>query len=256
MADNTTEKIMAVIMDRLAEQFGNHAILKGGMELRLLDCPRSTNDLDYIFIPYSSKNEIKDAILSSLQEIPDAMVAVSLHSTCVRYIVSRNDVNVQIEINVAPECSSEAISTGTFATSHNLQPRIIRVMRLDCALAHKLAAWNERHLIRDLYDASFMKNILGIFPAVDILRHRLTSIKQRRKTGAGKLSMSLSEFAEKLANASLTLKQQAIETELRDYFEPGMLPGLSLKIKTGLGDIVDFLRREGSTASTTTPLPL
>ncbi|MBN1575663.1 MAG: hypothetical protein JW913_03875 [Chitinispirillaceae bacterium] len=50
---------------------------------------------------------------------------------------------------------------------------------------------------------------------------------------------------EKLTNASFSLEQQAVETELRDYFEPDMLPGLALKIKTGVGDIVDFLRREG-----------
>jgi hypothetical protein len=32
MPPNEREKLMAVIMDRLAEKFGNHAILKGGME--------------------------------------------------------------------------------------------------------------------------------------------------------------------------------------------------------------------------------
>jgi predicted nucleotidyltransferase component of viral defense system len=53
-----TESRMVWIINQLADKFGNHAILKGGMELRLFDCPRYTNDLDYIFIPFASKNEI------------------------------------------------------------------------------------------------------------------------------------------------------------------------------------------------------
>lgn len=46
-----SEGLMVWLMNYLADTFGHSAILKGGMELRLLYCPRHTNDIDYVFIP-------------------------------------------------------------------------------------------------------------------------------------------------------------------------------------------------------------
>jgi predicted nucleotidyltransferase component of viral defense system len=43
---NDTLGLMVWLINFLADRFGNKAILKGGMELRLLDCPRYTNDID------------------------------------------------------------------------------------------------------------------------------------------------------------------------------------------------------------------
>ncbi len=39
--------------------------------------------------------------------------------------------------------------------------RVVRVMAPGAALAHKLAAWNERRLVRDLYDAWFLSARIG-----------------------------------------------------------------------------------------------
>jgi hypothetical protein len=36
------------------------------MELRLLDCPRYTNDLDYVFIPFASKKEVSKILADAL----------------------------------------------------------------------------------------------------------------------------------------------------------------------------------------------
>jgi predicted nucleotidyltransferase component of viral defense system len=243
MPPNEREKLMAVIMDRLAEKFGNHAILKGGMELRLLDCQRLTNDLDYVFIPFSSKNEIKDSILCVLREIPGMEVSLSVHSTCIRYLVSNDATQVQVEVNVANECSSDVLTTGTFAALYGLQPKLIRGMHLECALSHKLAAWNERRLIRDLFDAAFMKSTLGIAPDRDTLRQRLTKVIARDRKMKLKHSMSLEIFINELEIAAVALDQNAVEKELRDYFDPTQLPGLALKIKAGIRDIIDLLRK-------------
>jgi len=46
----TTEDLMLFLINLFGEKYPQSAILKGGMALRLLDCPRFTNDLDYIFI--------------------------------------------------------------------------------------------------------------------------------------------------------------------------------------------------------------
>jgi predicted nucleotidyltransferase component of viral defense system len=246
-----TEGLMVFIMELFAEKFGNHAILKGGMELRLLDCPRSTNDLDYVFVPYGSKNEIKKMILSALQKVPGLDVEHTVHSTCIRYIVARGTTRVQIEANAATDCKSEALSTASLANARNLQPQIIRVMSLDCALSHKLAAWNERRLIRDLYDASFMKNTLGVSPDMDTLRQRLRFI-HRRNTKNFKTEMSLADFIETLETAIGLLDQKSVEAELGDFFAPGQLPGLSMKIRVGIENILSFLKQQDENAAFST----
>ena len=52
------ESLLSAIITLFADEFGSGAILRGGMVLRLLDSPRLTNDLDYLFVPFKSKNEI------------------------------------------------------------------------------------------------------------------------------------------------------------------------------------------------------
>jgi hypothetical protein len=61
--------------------------------------------------------------------------------------MERDDIRLQVEVNVALECPNEPLSTATLARTHNMLPKIIRGMRFDVALAHKIAAWNERRLI-------------------------------------------------------------------------------------------------------------
>lgn len=48
----TREGLMVWVMHRFARALGEQAVIKGGMALRLLDSPRSTNDIDYVFVPY------------------------------------------------------------------------------------------------------------------------------------------------------------------------------------------------------------
>jgi hypothetical protein len=237
------EGLMVEIMNCFTQRFGNGAILKGGMELRLFDCPRLTNDLDYVFVPYSSKKEIKDAILSELKAIAGVQVSMSVHSACIRYIVCRDSVGVQVEVNVAADCKSDVLSTGTMALAQNIQPRLIRVMCPDMALAHKLAAWVERRLLRDLYDAAFMKSVLGVVPDMSTLLQRLSAVSLRQKRDARKISMSLQEFIDLLDDATGSLQQKEVDEELRDYFLPEQLPGLSMKIRVGVSQLLDFLKQ-------------
>jgi predicted nucleotidyltransferase component of viral defense system len=232
---------MVVIINQLADKFATKAILKGGMELRLLDCPRFTNDLDYVFVPYSSKKDIKDLICKALKEIPNLDVSYSVNSKCIRYLIKYEAVQVQIEINVALECKSQELTTSSLARLKNQPSRIIRVMELSSALAHKLAAWNERGLIRDLFDAYYLAVILQVTPDIDVLQNRLAHMENRHGSGK-KVSMSLPAFIEKLKAEATRLNQKMIEAELRDYLARDELPGLDKKIVGGIGKIIEILQ--------------
>ncbi len=237
----TQQSLMAWLINFLADKFGNSAILKGGMELRLLDCPRYTNDIDYIFVPFSSKKDVSKLIIDELNKVPDLKVRHTINSKCIRCICEFSDLQVQLEINVASECKSQELSTVSFAKTHNQPGRIIRGMRFDVALSHKIAAWNERQLIRDLYDCYFMVDVLDITPHIPTLKQRLqkSQIRVGRKTK--NVSLSLNEFVMKLEDAISVIKQGMIEVQLRDYFSPVDLPGLEQKLKIGIKRLINFL---------------
>lgn len=232
---------MVEIMHFLADAFPNQAILKGGMELRLLDCPRYTNDLDYVFIPFESKKDVAELIADTLRQIPGVNIQTMMHSTCIRFLIEKEQVKVQLEVNVDKKCSSEALSTSSIASANQILPRIIRGMSFPVALGHKLAAWNERGLIRDLFDIAFMVNILNINPDLDILKSRLENVNYRIKSKVNKKKMTISEFSDKLLSTSQHLTQDAVEKELRDYLSPEELPGLEKKIKIAINKITAVL---------------
>ena len=144
------------VMHRFAEVFEDHAVLKGGMVLRLLDSPRSTMDIDYVFVPFSSKNDVADRIERILAEIEGARIDVVLHSRMMSADLRVDGVAIKVEATVADECRSIPMATGGFAQSVGQLSQIVRVMDPAEALAHKLAAWNERRLARDLYDCYFL----------------------------------------------------------------------------------------------------
>ncbi|MCK5199839.1 MAG: nucleotidyl transferase AbiEii/AbiGii toxin family protein, partial [Spirochaetales bacterium] len=153
MADiKTTDDLMLFLINLFAERFPQSAILKGGMALRLLDCPRYTNDLDYIFIPFLSKKDIVNDICKLLKKVPNLTFEYGLNSKCLRIKINYNNLSTQVEINVAEDCPSVPISTATLSSTTGQLSSVIRIMDYSVSMAHKLAAWNERRLIRDLYD--------------------------------------------------------------------------------------------------------
>jgi predicted nucleotidyltransferase component of viral defense system len=50
---------------------------------------------------------------------------------------------------------------------------IIQVIDFGIALANKLAAWNERRLVRDLYDIYFLYKMVCVVPDEETLQFRL-----------------------------------------------------------------------------------
>ena len=172
----TADGLFLWVLHRFAEVFEEHAVLKGGMALRLFDCPRSTNDVDYVFVPYRSKADIRGAIARVLGELPDATIDIATHSKMIRAHVRVDAAAIQIEANVSLTCPSTSMPTGELARQQGQPSRVVRVMAPGAALAHKLAAWNERRLVRDLYDAWFLSARIGAKVDDAVLDERLRRI--------------------------------------------------------------------------------
>ena len=241
---NDLESLMVWIINHLAQRLGPHAILKGGMVLRLLDCQRYTNDIDYVFAPFKSKKEIVDKIVAALTDLEGAKVHYTLHSTSLRIILEYKNLKTQIEANVASQVNTQEISTASLSQLHNQLPVIIKIMKLEDALAHKMAAWNERNLMRDLFDIYFMSSRLQIKPSSEILKNRLAKINYLKDRTNKVKAMSLAEFCAKLRSTLNNLEDNDIKKELR-----GMLPleefaGLSLRIKSSLLKLLDEINNE------------
>jgi hypothetical protein len=235
---NDIEGLMLEVLHLFADRFEGRAVLKGGLELRLMDCPRFTNDMDYVFVPYKSKKEIHGPVLRALKSLPGVSVESGLHSTCFRCQIKRDVLGLQLEINVARECPSEPLSTAALARDHNTLPRVIQAMKLDVALAHKIAAWNDRRLIRDLYDAYFMFQVLHVLPDIKTLSRRLKAKPKRRIPGRTPAS-GVDDLMNQLTSAVAVLSQEAVEEELRYSFTPEELAGLNHKIRVGVMALVE-----------------
>jgi predicted nucleotidyltransferase component of viral defense system len=228
----TTEGLMLFIINLLGESFPQSAILKGGMTLRLLDSPRYTNDLDYTFIPYKSKKEILESILKVLDSIDSLTYTYSLNSKCLRIKVEYNSLLTQIEVSVAKECPSISLSTASMAATTGQLSRVIRVMDYSVSMSHKLAAWNERNLVRDLYDLHFYYVFLNTLPNLDTLEKRLKNVASTKRNKNPKV-MSINELLQKLRSTLQELNAEDIH-ELADYLPAEDLPGLEMRLKANL----------------------
>jgi predicted nucleotidyltransferase component of viral defense system len=230
------------LMHRIIEEFREHAILKGGMALRLLDCPRQTNDLDYVFVPYKSKNEVAEQLNNIAQEIPSAKIISSIHSSSFRLGIQVSDVALQIEVNVAKSCPSTVLTTQTLARSVGVQARTIRVMSFDVALAHKLAAWNERRLMRDLYDIYFLFQVQNQMPDIETLQSRLKNIHSQIPRLKTVKQMRLSEFLTVLEEQVNKLELSDLKKSLDGLLEDDEIVGLDRRIKSAVHRLVIKLR--------------
>jgi hypothetical protein len=171
--------------------------------------------------------------------MPACTVSVSVNSKGMRFLVERGKISVQVEVSVAMECPSQEISTSSLARANNLPPCIIRAMRLDAALAHKLAAWNERGLMRDLYDIYFLAVVLGAKPDVVILKARLSKVERRGKPMVQK--MTVDDLKSRFEETAKGLTSAVIGNELRDYFTPAEFPGLDRKLHSGILRVIESL---------------
>jgi hypothetical protein len=193
-----------------------------------------------VFVPFRSKNEIVPILENLSKELEGAQTSYLLHSTSLHFIIKYKNLSTQIEANVAEECKTSPLSTSSLAKPNNQLPRMIRIMSFDWALAHKLAAWNERELMRDLYDIYFIHAILDEMPNMGILKQRLGKIKYSKRVSKKQpKQMPVEAFLEKLKLTVEKLEPEDIESELRDYLASDELVGLDKKIKIGVKSLVE-----------------
>ena len=237
----TTDGLVVWVMHRFAALFDRHAVLKGGMSLRLLDSPRSTTDIDYVFVPYRSKREVRRLIEEVLGELEDASYEIDLHSKMLRARLRVDEAEIQIEVNVALECPTVAMATGGFARSQGQPSQVVAIMEPSRALSEKLAAWNERRLLRDLYDCYFLSSRLGARLDPDRLDDRLSKIESRNPRLRRTKSMSRRELARELSEAALALDQENVDAELLAVLPPEELAGLALRLRASIAKIAEQL---------------
>jgi predicted nucleotidyltransferase component of viral defense system len=226
------EALLAEILELFAIKFDKHAVLRGGMVLRLLESPRMTNDLDYVFIPYKSKKDIKDDVLKALSEIDNCKISHSLNSKCLRVIISKEDLTVQVEIKTAMNYITETLSTEPLAKLYNQNRRIIPVVDSSVALADKLAAWLERRLVRDLFDIQFFLN-MGVKPDSETLNKRLKKPLYSKLVKPMKISAPVpaEDFFDFLKEKVENLTQEEVDDEMISTLTDEDRAGLALKIK-------------------------
>lgn len=239
----TEQGLFVWVLHRFAEAFEEHAVLKGGIALALHDCPRATNDIDYVFVPFESRNDVVQRLRELLAEIEGAQVEIRVHSKMIRAELRVDAVAIQIKANVDLECPSVAVPTSGLALAQGQPSRLVRVMNLDRALAHKLAAWNERRLLRDLYDIYFFVARLDVRPDLDALRARLTRIESRLPALRKRKSMTLPELISALEIAAKELDEARLRDELAPVLPAMELEGLIPRLRGGVTKLAEFLGR-------------
>jgi len=236
--DRDQQALLVRIMDLFAERFDKRAVLRGGMVLRVLGCERLTNDLDYVLVPHKSKKEVVPDVMAVLGEIEGADVEYSLNSKCLRIHVTVADASIQIEVKTAMHVPTEVASTANLAREFGRPPRLIAVVDHSIALADKMAAWNERRLMRDMYDIWFFLR-MGVRPDRETLARRLRKcvysrfVKEKdRFKGEG-----VDEFFEFLRGKARTLTDEDIAAELADYLTRENTAGLSMMFRAELAKL-------------------
>ena len=239
MPDITSmEGLMVFLINTLAEKFPQSAILKGGMCLRLLDCPRLTNDIDYVFVPYRSKKDILKHLSAVLDGIEGLSYEYSMNSKCLRFRIRYGELSTQLEANVAEEYPATSLSTVSISRQQGLLGQVVQVSRYDVSMANKLAAWNERGLVRDLYDLYFLFAMVKVKPNMAILEKRLQRVGSTPRNRNPK-RMTIDNLLVKLRNRLASLSAADITRELSDYLPTNELQGLEIKIRTQLMQLCD-----------------
>jgi hypothetical protein len=228
------EALIARVLDLFAQRFPKQAVLRGGMVLRVLGSPRLTNGLDYLFFPFRSKKDIAEEVVGCLESIEGASISYSLNSKCLRAVLTVDGVTVQVEAKVAMSASTSMASTRLVGQPFGLPPRMVLVAEHSVALANKLAAWNERRLVRDIYDAWFFLQ-MGILPDEKTITQRLVKpIYSRLVKPADRFrgEASLPEFYEFLRQCVSQISDADIAGELVDYLPPDELVGLAMQFRS------------------------
>lgn len=232
-----TEALLAWIVDFFATNFGNSAILKGGMALRLMHSPRYTNDVDYIFIPFDSKKDAKGVIEQALSKVDGLQFQSTMNSKALRVLLTYGGQSAQIEVNAEKDCPSIPMSSALLSTAHGRPARILRIMEPGVSFAHKIAAWNERELMRDLYDIYQYESLFKVKPRMDVLQMRLKKARSYKGVAAAR---EMDELVNKLTQRAEMLNDENL-AELQPLLSEEELAGLAFRMRPAILNLCEEL---------------
>jgi predicted nucleotidyltransferase component of viral defense system len=235
------EMLLAKVMNHLAERMKDRLVLKGGMLLRLHNSPRSTQDVDYVWISKDSKKKLVkeiESVLTSLDGIRIGEIEVNDKGVFVDFFDATTGEKGLLEMEVTTETQlpSEPMSTGPLGSRYALGARVIATMALPEAFAHKIAATLERDVARDLYDLSQMQALSSWDEATLIERLAEVSINRAKPK-----ALTPRQAAELLAKKLASLDQKRIEQELHPLLPKEYHAGVLSLIRAGVTRIVDKL---------------
>ncbi len=205
------EKLLLRIIHLISRKYKNKAVLKGGMLLRLLNSPRYTQDVDYIFTSKESRKIIATEINKLLLKENIQVKNTQLNSRGIVLETFVDDITALIEISVKDKPFVVPEQKSTFVLAHDLKlpPHVITVMSTAEAYAHKISASLERDSLRDLYDLSLYEPLTSFDEKT--LKARLESISINRNKP---ISMNFKEAAHLLGEKANQLCADKLEREL------------------------------------------
>ncbi len=212
--DETKERelLLLRLMHLIAGKFRNTAVLKGGMVLRLLNSPRMTQDVDYVFTTKESRKIIWGQLKKLIEDERDlTIVDAQLNSRGIIVKVKSGNREVMLEIAVVDSLvlPPEQMTTTILSQQYQMPGQVITVMALSEAYANKIAACLERTTMRDLYDLTIYQGLTSFDKTT--LCKRLNQIQiQRTKPRA----VSFLEAAQMLRERNLALQKTDLEKEL------------------------------------------
>lgn len=237
----TSEELIARALCHLAEKFKNQLILKGGVLLRLLNSPRSTQDIDYAWIRTKKRNLFAEDVRKALEEI-DGILITDVQSNSrgifleMQDQISRQKIKVEINVVVSTGLPPKPVSTAVLTKLYNLKTHVIAAMDPAEAFSHKIAAALERDLVRDLYDLAQMEPLTPF--DLGTVQDRLSRLEIARSKPR---KIGLEEASQLLRKKLDQLSQKRIETELFGVIPDDQLPGLDYLIRASVSRIIQKL---------------
>ena len=132
------------------------------------------------------------------------------------------------------------MSSALLSASHGRPTRILRIMEPSISFAHKIAAWNERELMRDLYDMYQYESILRAKPQIDILKKRLAKALSYANVVAVR---DLDGLIGKMKDRADNLDENRL-AELRPILSNDELAGLTFRLKASISAICEMLNQQ------------
>jgi hypothetical protein len=178
-------------------------------------------------------------VLAVLDEIDGLTYEYTMNSKCLRIRIQYRELATQIEANVAEDYPSIPVSTVALSRQYGLLGRVVLASDYGVSMANKLAAWNERLLVRDLYDLYFQYSMIQAMPDMGVLEKRLKKVASTPRNKNPK-QMTMGQLLAKLRERLASLSAEDM-LELSDYLPGNELQGLETKIRAQLLQLCNAL---------------